>query len=433
LQNSRHKRVSPLPRGAWLIIAGILLLGYTPALAKPNLLVIKKGNVYYITSREQPQSNQAGRHTPSLGWVSSTPQARPTLPGVKPSIPETDQPLNLWPRLIKAVSRMDSKSNLKATSAKGVPDLSQLRLKKAHDLQVGNSSDPQENIWMAPRYLGRLWAKIGCRSPLALAAYNPGSQQPDLCQNLPPIQNIQALVRDVCKNFLTYAQTVQPGADFLADSNPLSYCFPVAPPYSFRDTWGDWRSGGRQHHGVDIFACDGTPVFAITSGVIHTLATWNEAGISLMLLGQDGKGYGYMHLQEYAQGIVEGKTVRKGELIAYVGHTGIKWDAAHLHLQVYDDDSFNRDKLVNPYGLLVQLSNGKGVTEPVYPTMARRQIPAAEVVDFGPVTLSGARRKIPAAEVVDFGPVTLSASVPRRYQASQHKIVDASTWLPLNY
>ena len=278
-------------------------------------------------------------------------------------------------------------------------------------MQAGNASDPQENMWTAPRYLGWLWAKTGCRSPLALAASNPGSRRPDLQQNLPPIQDIQALVRDMCKNFLTYAQAVPAGADFLADSNPLSYCFPVAPPYTFRDTWGDWRSGGRFHHAVDIVACDGTPVYAITSGVIHTLATWNSAGISLFLRGQDGRVYGYMHLQGYAEGIVEGKPVKKGELIAYVGHTGIKRDAAHLHLQVYADDSLDRDKLVNPYGLLVQLSNGKGVTDWSPPVMARRQIPAARP---GP------------AQVVNSGPVTLSGSVPRRYQASQHKIVGRS-------
>ena len=280
-------------------------------------------------------------------------------------------------------------------------------------MQVGNASDPQENMWTAPRYLGWLWTKTGCRSPLGLVASNSGSQRPDLQQNLPPIQNIQAMVRDVCKNFLTYAQAVPPGADFLADSNPFSYCFPVAQPYTFRDSWGDWRSGGRFHHAVDIVACDGTPVYAITSGAIHTLATWDSAGISLFLRGQDGRVYGYMHLQGYAEGIVQGKPVQKGELIAYVGHTGIKRDAAHLHLQVYADDSLDREKLVNPYGLLVQLSNGKGVTDWSSPIMARRQIPAAEVVDFGPVTLSG--------------------SVPRRYQASPHKIVDASTWLPNTY
>ena len=387
-----------MSKGAWLIIAGVLLLGHTPALAKPSLSIVKRGGVYYISNREQPQANQAVRHTASLEWLPYTPQARPTFPGVQGSISQTDQPHNLRPWLIKAVSQLDSRRNFNAASAQGVPDLSQLRLKKAHDLQVGNASDPQENMWTAPRYLGWLWAKTGCRSPLGLVAYNSGSQRPDLQQNLPPIQEIQALVRDVCKNFLTYAQAVPPGADFLADSNPLSYCFPVAPPYTFRDSWGDWRSGGRFHHAVDIVACDGTPVYAITSGAIHTLATWDSAGISLFLRGQDGRVYGYMHLQGYAEGIVEGKPVKKGELIAYVGHTGIKRDAAHLHLQVYADDSFDRDKLVNPYGLLVQLSNGKGVTDWSPPTMARRQIPAAEVVDFGPVTLSG--------------------SVPRRYQAS---------------
>ena len=411
MQNSHHQRLSPWFRGAWLIIAGVLLLAHTPALAKPKILIVKKGGVYYITSREQPPPNQAGRRTPSLEWLPFTPQARPTFPQTR-AASETNQPLNLRPQLIKAVSRIDSRRNPHAAPAEGVPALSQLRLKKSHDLQAGNASNPQENIWTAPRYLGRLWAKTGCRSPQALAAYNPGFRQPDLAQNLPLIQEIQASVREVCKNFLTYTQAVQPGAAFSTASNQLNYCFPVAPPYSFRDTWGDWRSGGRFHHAVDIVACDGTPVYAITSGVIHTLATWPGAGISLLLRGQDGKGYGYMHLQEYAQGIVEGKPVKKGELIAYVGHTGIKESASHLHLQVYADESFDRDKLVNPYGLLVQLSNGKGVADWSPPAMARRQIPAAEVADFGPVTLSG--------------------SVPRRYQGSNHGSVGPPTWLPMN-
>jgi murein DD-endopeptidase MepM/ murein hydrolase activator NlpD len=402
-----------LLRGAWLIIAGVLLLSHVPASATPKILMFKKGGVYYISSREQPQANQTDKHISSLQWLPYNPQARPAFPGVKNSITVTDQPHNLLPQLIKAVNRLDSRSKVQTASAKGVPDRSQLRLGKAHDLQAGNASDPQENMWTAPRYLGRLWAKTGWRAPLASAASDPGPHRPDLFQNHPPLQEIQAQVRDACKNLLAYAQTVPPGPDFLADSNPLSYCFPVAPPYSFRDTWGDWRSGGRFHHAVDIVAADGTPVYAITSGVIHTLATWDSAGISLLLRGQDCRVYGYMHLQGYAEGIVEGKPVKKGDLIAYVGHTGIKRDAAHLHLQVYADDSCDRDKLVNPYGLLVQLSNGKGVTDWSSPAMARRQIPAAEVVNVGTVTLPG--------------------SVPRRYQPNQHKIVDASTWLPNTY
>ena len=70
-----------------------------------------------------------------------------------------------------------------------------------------------------------------------------------------------------------------------------------------------------------------------------------------------------MHLQGYAEGIVEGKTVQRGELIAYVGRTGIKESAAHLHLPVYPDHSFARGEFLDPYGLLVQLCNGQGVTD----------------------------------------------------------------------
>ena len=51
---------------------------------------------------------------------------------------------------------------------------------------------------------------------------------------------------------------------------------------------------------------------------------------------------------------------------------------AHLHLQVYADHRFEREELVNPYGLLVQLCDGKGVTA-FHPKIARRQIPAVEV------------------------------------------------------
>jgi hypothetical protein len=78
-------------------------------------------------------------------------------------------------------------------------------------------------------------------------------------------------------------------------------------------------------------------------------------------------------------------------------------------LQVYVDHRFARDELVNPYELLVQLSNGKGVTESFQPQLARRRIPAVEVINYGTVTLSG--------------------SAPRKYQSSQPSVVDPPTWL----
>jgi murein DD-endopeptidase MepM/ murein hydrolase activator NlpD len=120
-----------------------------------------------------------------------------------------------------------------------------------------------------------------------------------------------------------------------------------------------------------------------------------------------------MHLQEYAEGIAPGKTVKKGELIAYVGHTGIRYDGPHLHLQVYGDHRFDRAELLNPYGLLVQLSNGKGVTDIIHPNLARQRIPTAELLTYGTANLS--------------------SSVPPRYQGNPRRAKDAGVLFPHSY
>jgi hypothetical protein len=101
VQNFHRQRISPLLRGAWLIIAGVLLLSHVPASATPKIIMIKKGGVYYISSREQPQANPAVKHISSLQWLPYNPQARPAFPGNTSSITVTDQPHNLLPQLIQ--------------------------------------------------------------------------------------------------------------------------------------------------------------------------------------------------------------------------------------------------------------------------------------------------------------------------------------------
>lgn len=116
--------------------------------------------------------------------------------------------------------------------------------------------------------------------------------------------------------------------------------------YSFRDTWGAPRSGGRSHEGTDLMAPDGAPVYAFTTGQISRMSSSGLGGIGLYLDGDDGVTYYYAHLKGYADGIHVGKQVEAGELVAYNGASGnASADAPHVHFEVHPGDG----EPVNPY------------------------------------------------------------------------------------
>jgi peptidoglycan LD-endopeptidase LytH len=128
-------------------------------------------------------------------------------------------------------------------------------------------------------------------------------------------------------------------------------------PEQLRDTYSDPRSGGRVHNAIDIMAPGGAPVVAAADGTIHRLRTGGLGGITIYQIGQDGQTlYYYAHLQRYAAGIREGMTVRRGEVIAYVGDTGNAGTGNyHLHFSVGRLTSRERwwdSQNVNPYPLL---------------------------------------------------------------------------------
>lgn len=124
-----------------------------------------------------------------------------------------------------------------------------------------------------------------------------------------------------------------------------------------RDTFNAARSEGRTHNALDIMATRGTPVVAAADGLIRRLMYSDKGGITIYQLSTDGKlVYYYAHLDRYADGVVEGKEVRQGEVIGYVGDTGNAGAGnTHLHFAAWmisDPKKFWHGDNLNPFSLL---------------------------------------------------------------------------------
>ena len=128
-------------------------------------------------------------------------------------------------------------------------------------------------------------------------------------------------------------------------------------PDQLLDTFDDARAEGRVHDAIDIAAPAGTPVIAAASGRILKLFQSDRGGTTIYQLSADEKTvYYYAHLQGYADGLAEGKVVRQGEVIAYVGDTGNAGAGNyHLHFSitaVSDPKRYWEGTNINPYPLL---------------------------------------------------------------------------------
>jgi murein DD-endopeptidase MepM/ murein hydrolase activator NlpD len=151
--------------------------------------------------------------------------------------------------------------------------------------------------------------------------------------------------------------TVQPSP--IAPTTSASLLIPVAGvrPDELRDTFSEARSEGRVHDAIDIPAPRGTPVLAASDGRIVKLFQSERGGTTIYQLDPDNKTiYYYAHLERYADGLMEGHTARRGEVIAYVGDTGNAGAGNyHLHFSIIivkDPKRYWDGTNINPYPLL---------------------------------------------------------------------------------
>lgn len=89
--------------------------------------------------------------------------------------------------------------------------------------------------------------------------------------------------------------------------------------------------GRRQHQGIDLAAPTGTPVYATADGVVGRADLYSSYGLFISLEHGASMETRYAHLSRLA--VAAGDSVKKGDLIGYVGSTG-RSTGPHLHYEV---------------------------------------------------------------------------------------------------
>lgn len=186
---------------------------------------------------------------------------------------------------------------------------------------------------------------------------------------------------------LLVAVLLAPVAATAADVDASELFFPVqvTDDLQYGDNWGDARSGGRRHLGVDIMSPAMTPVFAAQNGTIYAWEGDCDRGeycssYYLLLDGDDGRMYFYVHLNNdtpgrpdgcdgaggvdnafaprlvdaQRQGNLKGLRVERGEHLGFAGSSGSAGcSGPHLHFEIWNGEGWTGhgegEGSINPY------------------------------------------------------------------------------------
>ncbi len=113
----------------------------------------------------------------------------------------------------------------------------------------------------------------------------------------------------------------------------------------------------KMHTGVDWAAPTGTPIYAAGNGVVVKEGWESGYGKFIMLRHNNGYETAYAHMSAYAKGLEEGKRVHQGQVIGFVGSTGLS-TGAHVHYEIRVNGRF-----VDP--MRIKLPRGRELTGPM--------------------------------------------------------------------
>ncbi len=173
------------------------------------------------------------------------------------------------------------------------------------------------------------------------------------------------------------AATGAPGDGPVLAENSLEFPVLAMSRVQLQDSFSAPRQdGARVHRALDIMAPRHTPVRAVTDGVIARVSGSGAGGLAIYLIDRTG-GYCfyYAHLEAYAPGLGQGRAVRRGEVIGYVGTTGnAPASAPHLHFAIFKLRDRNRwwgGHAINPYPLLKM---SEGSSSPARPSASASRL-----------------------------------------------------------
>jgi murein DD-endopeptidase MepM/ murein hydrolase activator NlpD len=118
------------------------------------------------------------------------------------------------------------------------------------------------------------------------------------------------------------------------------------------DTFLSRRGKHKKHHAIDLGAPRGTPVLAVTDGVIERLGRDRRGGKVIYLRDSSGHyTFFYAHLSTQEKGLKPGDRVTKGQRLGAVGATGRVIGGPHLHFAIFRHEPATDSRLfvVNPY------------------------------------------------------------------------------------
>lgn len=104
----------------------------------------------------------------------------------------------------------------------------------------------------------------------------------------------------------------------------------------------------RPHTGIDYAAPKGTPVMSIGSGVVIQKGYAGGGGHTVKIKHNATYTSAYLHLSAYGKGIAKGARVSQGQIIGYVGSTGLS-TGPHLDFRIWKNNTpINPLKMESP-------------------------------------------------------------------------------------